>query len=96
MIISHHERWDGTGYPYGLQGDAIPLAGRVMALADVYDALITRRIYKEAYTRDKVQEIILAESGARFDPDIVAAFVVSSSDFYAVSCEFPDEPVADV
>ena len=94
MIISHHERWDGTGYPYGLERDAIPLAGRLMALADVYDALITRRIYKEAYAREKVQEIILAESGTRFDPDIVAAFVATSPEFYAVSCEFPDELLA--
>jgi putative two-component system response regulator len=72
---SHHERWDGTGYPDGLAGDAIPLAARIMALADVYDALISRRVYKEAYSHERACELIVAERGRHFDPRVVDAFV---------------------
>lgn len=71
---SHHERWDGTGYPRGLKGDQIPLTARVMALADVYDALISERPYKKAYSHREAVEIIRSESGAHFDPDLVSLF----------------------
>lgn len=70
----HHERWDGTGYPRGLKGEDIPLAGRIMAVADVYDALVSERVYKPAMSHKEAVDIINGESGKHFDPAIVAAF----------------------
>jgi len=75
IIIALHEKWDGSGYPYALVGDEIPLVGRIMALADVFDALATKRVYKTAFSREKVEEIRLEGDGSHFDPRIVAAFV---------------------
>ncbi|NUB26520.1 DUF3369 domain-containing protein [Azospirillum brasilense] len=72
---SHHEKFDGTGYPHGLAGDAIPLSGRIVAVADVYDALLHRRPYKEAWELAAVVDLIRAESGRHFDPRVVDAFV---------------------
>jgi putative two-component system response regulator len=74
IAASHHERWDGRGYPAGLAGDAIPLAGRLVALADVFDALMHERPYKEAWSLDQAIVEILSLNGTQFDPDIVAAF----------------------
>lgn len=71
----HHERWDGTGYPYGLKGEEIPLCARIMALADVYDALISERCYKGPYPVDKALEIIRLESGSHFDPKLTEVFL---------------------
>lgn len=71
---SHHEKWDGTGYPDGLAGNAIPLAARIMAIIDVYDALTSKRVYKEAIPHDESVEIILKGSGSQFDPRIIAVF----------------------
>jgi putative two-component system response regulator len=71
---SHHERWDGSGYPDGLVGDEIPVPARLMALADVFDALISKRVYKEASGLDEAAEEIRASAGRHFDPDVVAAF----------------------
>jgi putative two-component system response regulator len=71
FAISHHERWNGTGYPYNLKGDAIPLQGRIMAIVDVYDALISERIYKKAFTEDETLALILEEKGKHFDPLLV-------------------------
>lgn len=73
--LTHHERWDGTGYPRGLVGDAIPIEGRIVGLADFFDALSHDRRYRPAWPREKVIEEIAAESGRHFDPDVVAAFV---------------------
>jgi putative two-component system response regulator len=70
----HHERWDGAGYPYGLQGDDIPLHGRLMALVDVYDALISERPYKRPFTHEEAMSIITQESGRHFDPQIAKVF----------------------
>jgi putative two-component system response regulator len=70
----HHERWDGKGYPKGLKGEEIPLAARIMALADVYDALASKRVYKEPMSHEDACRIILAEAGKQFDPDVVMAF----------------------
>lgn len=92
MVEAHHERWDGTGYPHGLQGQAIPLAGRLMALADVYDALVSRRVYKEGFAHSQVREIILEQSGRQFDPDVVAAFVVQEHEFVRIAQELADPP----
>lgn len=78
---SHHEKWDGSGYPYGLKGMSIPLTGRVMAIADVYDALVSKRIYKEAFTHEKARQIITESSNTHFDPAIVDAFVDLEDEF---------------
>ncbi|MCL1820712.1 MAG: response regulator [Oscillospiraceae bacterium] len=71
IIIGHHERWDGTGYPHGIKGDAIPISARIMAIADVYDALISERPYKKAFSHEKASEIIISEIGTHFDPVII-------------------------
>jgi putative two-component system response regulator len=71
---SHHERWDGSGYPYGHAGDAIPLPGRIVAIADVFDALLSERPYKSAWPLDRAVAEIISLSGSHFDPDLVAAF----------------------
>jgi putative two-component system response regulator len=81
----HHERWDGSGYPDGLAGEAIPLAARLMAIADVFDALISKRCYKKAVAFDEVRTIITAGRGTHFDPDIADAFVASFDDFTAIA-----------
>lgn len=73
IAYNHHEKWDGSGYPCGLSGDAIPVSARLMALADVYDALISRRVYKEGMSHSKAMEIILEGRGKHFDPDVVDA-----------------------
>ncbi|MBK3400314.1 MULTISPECIES: HD domain-containing phosphohydrolase [Methylobacterium] len=75
IAVSHHERWDGTGYPNGLAGPAIPLAGRIVAVADVFDALTSDRPYKRAWTLEAAHAFLLRESGAHFDPAVVEAFL---------------------
>jgi len=74
FAVSHHEHWGGTGYPHGLSGEDIPLQGRIMAIADVFDALMSKRVYKEAFPAEQALEIISSESGKHFDPKIVEAF----------------------
>lgn len=81
----HHEKWDGSGYPEGLKGDAIPISARLMALADVFDALISRRVYKEAMSFGQVKDIIVAERARHFDPDVVDAFLNSFDEFITVA-----------
>ena len=90
IAVSHHERWDGSGYPDGLAGEAIPLAGRLMALADVYDALATPRAYKEAWSLDAAAEYVLGQGGAHFDPDIVDAFRASRAEFERIHDRLAD------
>jgi len=80
----HHERWDGTGYPHALKETEIPLQGRIMALADVYDALVTKRPYKEALTDEEAVRIIIDLSGKHFDPKIVGVFLEVKDLFKAV------------
>ena len=81
VAVYHHERWDGTGYPYGLKGQDIPLPGRIMAIVDVYDALVSDRPYRKAKTHDEAIKIITDESGTHFDPSIVDAFTDVSHKF---------------
>ena len=88
IVRSHHERWDGTGYPDGLAGDAIPVSARLMAMADVFDALISRRVYKEALPFASVRTIIAEERGRLFDPDITDAFLSGCSEFEAIALHF--------
>ncbi|MCL2443417.1 MAG: response regulator [Treponema sp.] len=77
----HHERWDGTGYPYGLKGEEIPLQGRIMAIADVYDALVSERPYKKAFPHKEAVEIIKNSSGTHFDPELVIIFLAYEKEF---------------
>jgi putative two-component system response regulator len=74
ISMSHHEKYDGSGYPNGLRGDAIPIEGRIIALADVFDALASKRVYKEAWPIDKILQTILEDTGSHFDPTVVKAF----------------------
>lgn len=90
IAATHHERWDGSGYPNSLAGEAIPLAGRIMALADVYDALSSRRVYKAAYSHEVARAMIISESGTHFDPDIVQAFLATEPSFLAIRNRFDD------
>jgi len=93
MIESHHERWGGNGYPHGLSGTDIPLAGRLMALADVYDALVSKRVYKGTLSHAEAQEIIQKESGYYFDPEVVAAFTAENEEFLRISRQFADKTI---
>ncbi|MBI9015430.1 MAG: HD domain-containing protein [Clostridiales bacterium] len=77
----HHERWDGSGYPEGLVGEEIPISARIMALADVYDALRSKRPYKEAMSHEVSKSIIISERGKHFDPRVVDAFLETESKF---------------
>ena len=90
IALSHQEKWDGSGYPEGLQGTDIPLAARMMALADVYDALISRRIYKDDMPIDQAVEIIVKGKGSHFDPDLVDAFIEIQDQFFAIAQRFMD------
>ncbi|HEB90153.1 MAG TPA: HD domain-containing protein [Deltaproteobacteria bacterium] len=73
-VIHHHERWDGTGYPEGLEGEEIPLVARIVSIVDVWDALSTERPYKKAYTQSEVRDRLLKGRGTQFDPDLVDLF----------------------
>jgi putative two-component system response regulator len=81
----HHEKWDGNGYPRGLSGTDIPLEGRLMAIADVYDALVSERPYKKAFSHEKAVEIILSETGTHFDPELITVFARIAEDFWIQS-----------
>ena len=87
---SHHERWDGSGYPDGLVGEAIPLSARLMAVADVFDALISDRVYKVAIPAEHAYQQILARSGTHFDPAVVEAFALAYDEFVAIAARFSD------
>ena len=84
---AHHERWDGGGYPRGLKGDEIPIEARIVALADVYDALTSKRIYKPSLPHDQAQKIIIAGSGSHFDPKVVTVFLAVEKEFETIAAE---------
>lgn len=86
----HHEKWDGSGYPEGLAGDAIPVSARLMALADVYDALISKRVYKDGMSHDLAINIIIEGRGVHFDPDVVDAFLVLLEEFKEIAARYAD------
>ena len=90
IAYTHHEKWDGTGYPRGLQGEAIPLSGRLMAVADVYDALISRRVYKPPFTHQKAFSIMSEGNGSHFDPDLIRGFIEIEDLFRRIALEFAD------
>lgn len=90
IAYCHQEKWDGSGYPQGLKHEQIPLSARLMAVADVYDALISKRVYKPAMSHEKAASIILEGQGTHFDPDVVAAFIEVMDDFKLISEEYQD------
>ena len=90
IAYGHHEKWDGSGYPQGLVGEAIPLSARLMAVADVYDALISRRVYKEGMPHQQAAEIIAQGRGSHFDPDVVDAFFQIEQTFVAIAQRYLD------
>lgn len=90
IAYSHQERWDGSGYPQGLAGDAIPLAARVMAIADSYDALTTRRVYREGVSHDVAVQRIFQQRSAHFDPDMVDAFIEIQHEFVEIAKRYTD------
>ena len=90
IAYSHQEKWDGSGYPQGLKADQIPVSARIMALADVYDALISRRVYKEPMPHEQAVEIIRKGRGTHFDPEMVDAFIEVAPVFYSVAQRYVD------
>ncbi|KGK19908.1 HD domain-containing phosphohydrolase [Vibrio navarrensis] len=90
ISLTHHEKWDGSGYSNQLSGEEIPLSGRLMALADVYDALISKRVYKPSFSHEKAREIILEGRGKHFDPQVVDAFLAVEQDFCAIAACYKD------
>jgi putative two-component system response regulator len=93
IAASHHERFDGTGYSQGLIGESIPLCARIVALADVYDALTSKRVYKDAFAHDIARSIILKEAGSHFDPDVVDAFLKNEARFVSIRTECAEAPL---
>lgn len=96
IAYGHQEKWDGSGYPQGLAGEAIPLSARIMAVADVYDALISRRVYKRAMSHDEAVAIMRKGRGSHFDPDILDAFLDLLPEFQRIARQFEDSPLESV
>ncbi len=90
IAYSHHEKWDGTGYPLRIKGEEIPIPGRLMALADVYDALISKRVYKPPFSHEKAVGIILEGRAKHFDPHVVDAFLEIQDEFRRIALQFSD------
>ncbi len=90
IAYTHHEKWDGSGYPQGLSGDDIPISGRLMALADVYDALISKRVYKPPFSHEKAQAIIIKGRDTHFDSEVVDAFIELGEEFRKIALEYAD------
>ena len=90
VALTHHEKWEGTGYPKGLKGKEIPLVGRIVAIADVFDALTSKRPYKEPFSLEKSYEIIKEDRGTHFDPDVVDAFFASEDKLLAIKGKYKD------
>jgi len=90
IALSHHERIDGNGYPYGLKGEAIPMCGRIVAICDVFDALLSERPYKKAWPLEQTLEMMTRARGKHFDPDVFDAFTSIMKDMLALRAEFAD------
>jgi putative two-component system response regulator len=91
IALSHHEKWDGSGYPNGLKGKAIPIEGRVAAIADVFDALTSKRPYKEPFSLEKSMVIIRRWRESYFDPDIVDAFIAITDEILAIKTQYTED-----
>jgi len=96
IALCHHERYDGTGYPHQLSGDDIPLSARIVALADVYDALTSKRVYKEDFSHNVSESIILDGEGTQFDPRIIEAFKQTIEQFQDIREKFREEELTGV
>ena len=96
IAATHHEHFDGTGYPVGLEGENIPLCGRIIAVADVYDALVSKRVYKSALGHDLARSIIIEEAGTHFDPEVVEAYLGMEDKFIEINEYFSDKAAAVV
>lgn len=94
IALCHHEKWDGSGYPHGLAGTAIPLPARLVAVCDVFDALLTVRVYKRAWSLDEVLGFLRSQAGAHFDPDLVALFLLHADDFVRIRTQVPERAAA--
>ena len=90
IVYSHHERWDGSGYPQGIAGDAIPPSARLMAIADAYDALTNRRVYREGVPHDVAVQQIFQQRAAHFDPDMVDALIEIQDEFLTIAQRYAD------
>jgi len=90
VALCHHERWDGKGYPRGLAADAIPLFARIVAVADVFDALSAKRVYKDAWPREKIAAVFVEEAGTHFDPEFAALLVANQLEAEALRARRPD------
>jgi len=90
LVLCHQEKWDGSGYPRALAGSDIPVAARILAIADVYDALISSKVYKDGVPHDKAVQIIFSERGAHFDPDMVDAFIEIQDEFATIAQRYAD------
>ena len=86
----HHERWDGNGYPNGLKGEEIPLSARIMAVADMYDALVSERVYKKRWTQEQAAQEIISNKGVRFDPFVVEAFIAERDKLEEIANQYLD------
>lgn len=91
IALSHHEKWDGSGYPHGLQGEAIPIEGRIVAIADVFDALTSERPYKKAWTVEAAIELLRAESGRHFDAHLVELFIAELPQILQIKARWAEE-----
>ena len=91
IALSHHEKWDGSGYPHGLQGEAIPIEGRIVAIADVFDALTSERPYKKAWTVEAAIELLRAESGRHFDAQLVELFIAELPQILQIKARWAEE-----
>ncbi len=93
IALQHHEKWDGTGYPFGLAGTEISLAARIVALADFYDAVTSKRVYKDAMSHDQVRDMIREQRGAHFDPEVVDAFMQNEREFNTIRAHNQEQDV---
>jgi putative two-component system response regulator len=91
IALSHQEKWDGSGYPQGISGDDIPISARLMAVADVYDALISQRVYKDAHTHEDAVDIIISGRDIHFDPDIVDVFIHMHETLRAIALQYQED-----
>lgn len=90
IALQHHEKWDGTGYPNGLKGEEIQISGRISAVADVFDALGSKRCYKDAWTDEDIVNLMLQESGKHFDPNLINLLIANIDEFFAIRTQYPD------
>jgi len=95
IAYGHHEHWDGSGYPQGLSGDDIPIPARLMAVADVFDALNSHRPFRKAMKPDEVRDLMREGRGSQFDPDVLDAFLAIEDEIQSIVARFPDNKAAE-